>query len=256
MTEDELEMYNGSQPDKPIYIALSGKVYDVSTALDWYGPKATYSAFAGRACTRGISLPSLKQEDIHDDVSDFTEEQLVNLKYWNDFFNEKYPVIAVLIPDDAEARANRIRKHIELKTKDIVPNVDKGIPGSDSSQYEGGRVFTELELRAYDGSAETDGLIYLSFGGHVLDVSKSAFLYGKGMPRECYAGRIITRISARMIAKDNKPDSPCNEDDLQRGNEMIGLTVQELSQLKKKVKFFLEKFDRVGRLENTDLILP
>ena len=35
---DELKEFNGSQPDKPIYIALLGEVYDVTSSRRLYGP--------------------------------------------------------------------------------------------------------------------------------------------------------------------------------------------------------------------------
>ena len=38
--------------------------------------------------------------------------------------------------------------------------------------------------------------ILLAIGGHVLDVTASAFLYGPGKPRWCYAGRAVGRASA------------------------------------------------------------
>jgi hypothetical protein len=55
-------------------------VYDVT--LGPYQPGDQYAAFAGRACTRGVALPSLKPEDIHDDIRDFTDAQHASVAYW------------------------------------------------------------------------------------------------------------------------------------------------------------------------------
>ena len=50
-------------------------------------------------------------------------------------------------------------------------------------------------------SSDPDLPIWLGLGGHVIDVSKSAYLYGPGKPRSCYAGRDATRISALQVRR-------------------------------------------------------
>ena len=46
-TIEQLREFDGSN-DKPIYIALRGEVYDVSSASDFYGEGSGYHCFAGR----------------------------------------------------------------------------------------------------------------------------------------------------------------------------------------------------------------
>jgi hypothetical protein len=55
-----------------------------------------YHAFAGRACTRGVTLPSLQEEDISDDASDFTQAQLQKREEWTNFFLKKYVKVGSL----------------------------------------------------------------------------------------------------------------------------------------------------------------
>ena len=50
-------------------------------------------------------------------------------------------------------------------------------------------------------SSDPDLPIWLGLGGHVIDVSKSAYLYGPGKPRSCYAGKDVTRISALQVRR-------------------------------------------------------
>ena len=100
LTEDELESYNGTLPGKPVLLSLSGVVYDVSTGP--YHRGESYAAFAGRACTRGVALPSLKPSDISDDLEGFTDEQLAAVVHWEGFFREKYSAISRLVPDSSE----------------------------------------------------------------------------------------------------------------------------------------------------------
>lgn len=47
-TPKELLKFDGSDVDKPIYVAIKGNVFDVSTKKDMYGPKGGYKCFAGR----------------------------------------------------------------------------------------------------------------------------------------------------------------------------------------------------------------
>ena len=54
MTDDELRAYDGTDPDKPIYLALNGSIYDVSAGRSFYGPGGGYHFFAGRDAARAF----------------------------------------------------------------------------------------------------------------------------------------------------------------------------------------------------------
>ena len=66
-------------------------VGQVTSGKEHYGPQGSYHAFAGRACTRGVALPSLELKDISDDISDFDQKLLDSRQYWEDFLTKKYP---------------------------------------------------------------------------------------------------------------------------------------------------------------------
>jgi len=51
-TPEELSAYDGQDPDKPIYLAINGTVYDVSNGRQIYGPGGSYSFFAGTDASR------------------------------------------------------------------------------------------------------------------------------------------------------------------------------------------------------------
>ena len=44
--------YTGADPKKPIYVALNGTIFDVSSGSSFYGPGGHYGHFAGRDATR------------------------------------------------------------------------------------------------------------------------------------------------------------------------------------------------------------
>mmetsp|Transcript_50150 Transcript_50150/g.68214 ORF Transcript_50150/g.68214 Transcript_50150/m.68214 type:complete len:253 (-) Transcript_50150:13-771(-) len=82
-----------------------------------------------------------------------------------------------------------------------------------------------LELARFDASDPTLPIL-MAVGGHVLDVSKSDYLYGPQKPRHCYAGRSITRALAT---------GSVDEAELSRGDDLDGLTDANLAALKKRV---------------------
>lgn len=47
-------MYNGTDPDQPIYLAINGTVFDVTAGRHTYGPGGSYEVFAGRDATRAF----------------------------------------------------------------------------------------------------------------------------------------------------------------------------------------------------------
>ncbi|XP_061700907.1 neudesin [Syngnathoides biaculeatus] len=62
------------------------------------------------------------------------------------------------------------------------------------------RLFTEEELRRYDGNREGEP-IYLAIKGVVFDVTKGKEFYGKGAPYNALVGKDSTRAVAKMSLK-------------------------------------------------------
>jgi len=52
LTDAQLKEYDGSDPDKPLYLAINGTIYDVSIGRNFYGPGGHYGHFAGRDANR------------------------------------------------------------------------------------------------------------------------------------------------------------------------------------------------------------
>ncbi|KAM4625017.1 neudesin [Polymixia lowei] len=59
------------------------------------------------------------------------------------------------------------------------------------------RLFTEEELKRYDGSEEGEP-IYMAIKGVVFDVTKGKEFYGKGAPYNALVGKDSTRAVAKM----------------------------------------------------------
>lgn len=51
-TYQELSKHDGTDASAPIYVAIKGSVFDVSTKKDVYGPGGSYHVFAGKDASR------------------------------------------------------------------------------------------------------------------------------------------------------------------------------------------------------------
>ncbi|XP_027051502.1 neudesin-like [Pocillopora damicornis] len=51
-TKEELSVYDGTNPDLPIYVAIKGIVFDVSESKKAYGPGGSYNKFTGKDASR------------------------------------------------------------------------------------------------------------------------------------------------------------------------------------------------------------
>lgn len=129
LTPAELATYDGSDPTKPIYLAINGTIYDVSANKRIYGPGGSYNIFAGVDAARGYVTGCFAEdrtadlrgvEEMHIPVDDpevdkhFSTAELAELKeqelaaarekvhdqlsHWVNFFarNVKYPKIGTV----------------------------------------------------------------------------------------------------------------------------------------------------------------
>ena len=140
ITIEELSKYDGTDPFKPLLVAIRGQIFDVQKSVDFYGPGKSYSVYAGREVSRALGKMSLKESDCNGDLSDLTEKELSVLSQWEDKFHTKYPLVGRVIES---------------------------------------KVLTLEELKSYDGSDESKPMI-LSVRGTLFDVSSGQAFYGPG----------------------------------------------------------------------------
>jgi membrane-associated progesterone receptor component len=101
-TPRELSEFNGVNSSK-IYLAIKGKVYDVSSKPEFYGPGSMYENFSGRDTSRGMAKNSFDKQfltDIDgpiDTLEDLNNEEKESLDEWAAFFTGKYNCVGRLI---------------------------------------------------------------------------------------------------------------------------------------------------------------
>lgn len=90
-SETQLAKFDGTDPLKPVYLAIDGDVYDVTEGRRIYGPGGSYHTFAGRDAARAYTTGCFQTHLTHD-IRGLNEKELKSLKHWKDFFakHEKY----------------------------------------------------------------------------------------------------------------------------------------------------------------------
>ena len=103
-TPPQLKPFDGNN-GQPVFIAVRGKVFDVTPGRNFYGPGGPYQNFAGRDASRGLACQSFDEEMLTEDLNgpldrleDLGREEMENLRGWEERFNEKYLVVGKLVP--------------------------------------------------------------------------------------------------------------------------------------------------------------
>ncbi|KAF4084066.1 hypothetical protein AMELA_G00124480 [Ameiurus melas] len=93
-TDEELRRYDGSEDGQPIYMAVKGVVFDVTSGKHFYGKGAPYNALVGKDSTRAVAKMSLNPEDLTHDTMGLTTEELDSLEsVFTGTYKSKYPIV-------------------------------------------------------------------------------------------------------------------------------------------------------------------
>lgn len=105
-TAEELARHDGVTLPT-IYVSLKGKVYDCTSAANFYGPGKGYSAFAGKEVSRCLGKMMLTTEEANASWVNLTPANMKTLDEWVDKYKAKYKVVGEFKPDeDFEKRGN------------------------------------------------------------------------------------------------------------------------------------------------------
>lgn len=96
--------YSGEN-DMPVYLAVRGRVFDVTRGRNFYGPGGPYANFAGRDASRGLACGSFDEDMLTKDLdgpldtlADLGKDEMEALQGWEERFTEKYLVVGKLVP--------------------------------------------------------------------------------------------------------------------------------------------------------------
>lgn len=87
---DQLAIYNGLDPNLPIYIAINGSIYDVTASPHMYGPKGPYRFFSGRDAARAFVTGCFNKEDEFTyDLRGLDEDEAKHdIASWQEYFDK------------------------------------------------------------------------------------------------------------------------------------------------------------------------
>ncbi|KJK67065.1 Cytochrome b5-like Heme/Steroid binding domain protein [Aspergillus parasiticus SU-1] len=88
ITVEELSKCDGTDPNRPTWVAIKGIVFDVSKNSA-YGP----NVFAGKDSSRALACSSLKPEDCRPDWYDLEDKEKTVLEEWFTFFSKRYNIV-------------------------------------------------------------------------------------------------------------------------------------------------------------------
>ncbi|KAH9991490.1 cytochrome b5 [Russula vinacea] len=86
-SEGLLGEFDGTDPHKPIYLAIDGDVYDVSSNRRIYGPGGSYAVMAGVDAARAFGTGCFKDHRTHD-LRGLSESEIHSVEHWKQFFRD------------------------------------------------------------------------------------------------------------------------------------------------------------------------
>ncbi|KAG6502612.1 hypothetical protein ZIOFF_034897 [Zingiber officinale] len=96
VAEEELLAYDGSDPKKPLLMAIKGQIYDVTQSRMFYGPGGPYALFAGKDASRALAKMSFEPKDLTGDLSGLGPFELEALQDWEYKFMSKYVKVGTI----------------------------------------------------------------------------------------------------------------------------------------------------------------
>ncbi|KAH9168924.1 cytochrome b5-like heme/steroid binding domain-containing protein [Lactarius sanguifluus] len=86
-SESLLARFDGNIEGIPLYIAIDGDVFDVSSNRRVYGPGGSYALMAGVDAARAFGTGCFKDHRTHD-LRGLSESELKGVEHWKKFFSE------------------------------------------------------------------------------------------------------------------------------------------------------------------------
>lgn len=119
VTVEELKQYDGSDPDKPLLMAIKGQIYDVSQSRMFYGPGGPYALFAGKDASRALAKMSFDDKDLNGDLTGLGVFELEALRDWEYKFMSKYVKVGT-VKVSAPVSVGAATEPVEAANGDVV----------------------------------------------------------------------------------------------------------------------------------------
>ncbi|EFA81466.1 hypothetical protein PPL_05454 [Heterostelium album PN500] len=102
-TLEELKQFVGVDETNAVFVAIKGKIYDVSMKRSVYGPGGSYELFAGHDATTCLAKSSFDKVNLNKmDTSSLNQDEMDSLNHWVSFFDERYEVVGNVKPEQTK----------------------------------------------------------------------------------------------------------------------------------------------------------
>ncbi|GAB2294042.1 Membrane steroid-binding protein 1 [Dionaea muscipula] len=130
ISEDELKQYDGTDPKKPLLMAIKGQIYDVSQSRMFYGPGGPYALFAGKDASRALAKMSFEDKDLTGDISGLGPFELEALQDWEYKFMGKYVKVGTIKKPVSEANGSEptVSSTAEAAVRDAPKPAEDVVP--------------------------------------------------------------------------------------------------------------------------------
>ncbi|KII95988.1 hypothetical protein PLICRDRAFT_34941 [Plicaturopsis crispa FD-325 SS-3] len=127
-TESLLAQYDGSAEAKPLYLAIDGDVYDVSSNRATYGPGGSYHTMAGVDAARSFATGCFATHRTHD-LRGLSEKELKSIDHWKKFFEDhkSYHKVGRVVHPPIDP-SSPIPEHCDPKKRDAAKEKEKVKP--------------------------------------------------------------------------------------------------------------------------------
>eukprot|EP00588_Corethron_pennatum_P007363 CAMPEP_0194286458 /NCGR_PEP_ID=MMETSP0169-20130528/32575_1 /TAXON_ID=218684 /ORGANISM="Corethron pennatum, Strain L29A3" /LENGTH=200 /DNA_ID=CAMNT_0039032891 /DNA_START=30 /DNA_END=632 /DNA_ORIENTATION=- len=92
-TAADLTIYDGSDPEGPLLVAVNGDVFNVWRSRHLYGPGCEYGVMGGRDATRFLARNSLEEEAEGDENRSLNVAEWASVETWYWTFKNKYEIV-------------------------------------------------------------------------------------------------------------------------------------------------------------------
>lgn len=135
-TKDELKQYDGTDPNKPILLAILGEVFDVSKGgKKYYGKGSSYNFFTGRDGSRAFVTGEFNEKGLIDDIDELTPKQVKEIVRWRTFFQKDYTFVGYLNGRYYNEQGNPTDIHDKIYELLEQAEQDEALSGQEQKQY-------------------------------------------------------------------------------------------------------------------------
>eukprot|EP00612_Vaucheria_litorea_P002507 CAMPEP_0171458186 /NCGR_PEP_ID=MMETSP0945-20130129/3966_1 /TAXON_ID=109269 /ORGANISM="Vaucheria litorea, Strain CCMP2940" /LENGTH=364 /DNA_ID=CAMNT_0011983945 /DNA_START=79 /DNA_END=1173 /DNA_ORIENTATION=- len=252
LTLEQLDEFDGVKNEK-IYVAISGEIYDVSSAEAMYGKNGRYNVLAGKDATYALASMDLSDSSF-DSIrmnENLSAKQLESLDTWIGKFKSKYQVVGKIKSSLPNSKVENEKTEKSAKVCPFSENNNEATNdsnslrcplGFDRKKSKGVENLPKmtLEILKMHSSSNKKMPNLISVKGRIYDISNHENLFAS-IPLYSLVGREASRVLAEGIFKEENLDQ-----------SLDGISIEAHIRLEKYFQQLEDSLDPVATLAEED----